>query len=371
MPEQKILLCVTGLTPQVITETLYALAVKPDDPAQAWIPQQVHVITTAEGADRVRLTLLHPDSGQFHALLREYDLPPIHFDEKNIHILQNARGEPMQDIRSLQDNHIAADYITRKLRQFTANDDVALHVSLAGGRKTMGFYVGYALSLFGRAQDRLSHVLVNAPFESHPQFFYPTRASRVIYMQGAAAKPIDTKTARVTLADIPFVRMQQGVHERLDATDISFSEAVQAVQGGLSKMQLQLNPARRQLHIEERAVKLSANEYAFYWWLAQDCQRAGQGYHWSDDDCAAAFLHYLADVTGKDSGHYERSEKALRLGMTKEYFEAKKAKINRKLKQQLGTRSAQPCLIAPLSNKPGSRYKRFGLALSARQIEIL
>jgi CRISPR-associated protein (TIGR02584 family) len=30
---------------------------------------------------------------------------------------------------------------------------------MPGERKTMGFYVGYALSLFGRAQDRLSHVI--------------------------------------------------------------------------------------------------------------------------------------------------------------------------------------------------------------------
>lgn len=37
----------------------------------------------------------------------------------------------------------------------------------------MGFFVGYALSLFGRAQDRLSHVLVSDPFESLTDFYYP------------------------------------------------------------------------------------------------------------------------------------------------------------------------------------------------------
>ena len=45
----------------------------------------------------------------------------------------------------------------------------------------MGFYLGYALSLYSRAQDRLSHVLVNSPFESHSEFFYPTPESRVIH----------------------------------------------------------------------------------------------------------------------------------------------------------------------------------------------
>ena len=63
--------------------------------------------------------------------------------------------------------------ITNLIRAFTADPESALHVSIAGGRKTMGFFLGYALSLYGRAQDKLSHVLVSPPFESSP-----ARASR-------------------------------------------------------------------------------------------------------------------------------------------------------------------------------------------------
>ena len=42
----------------------------------------------------------------------------------------------------------------------------------------MGFYLGYAFSLYARPQDRLSHVLVSSPFESHPEFFYPPATPR-------------------------------------------------------------------------------------------------------------------------------------------------------------------------------------------------
>ncbi|MBF4102237.1 hypothetical protein INT80_01850 [Gallibacterium anatis] len=45
-----------------------------------------------------------------------------------------------------------------------------MHVSIAGGRKTMGFFAGYALSLYGRAQDSLSHVLVSAEYEAIQNF---------------------------------------------------------------------------------------------------------------------------------------------------------------------------------------------------------
>jgi len=37
--------------------------------------------------------------------------------------------------------------------------NIQLHVSLAGGRKSMRFFAAYALSLWGRDIDRLTHVL--------------------------------------------------------------------------------------------------------------------------------------------------------------------------------------------------------------------
>lgn len=66
---------------------------------------------------------------------------------------------------------MAADAIVELVRRCTQDDQTALHVSIAGGRKTMGFFMGYALSLYGRPQDRLSHVLVSAPFESNHDFY--------------------------------------------------------------------------------------------------------------------------------------------------------------------------------------------------------
>ena len=83
---KKILLCVTGLSPQVITETLYALAVEPDL-AQRWIPDEVHVITTLEGAERVQLTLLDEAPGWFNKIRQDYELPDILFNNSTIHIM--------------------------------------------------------------------------------------------------------------------------------------------------------------------------------------------------------------------------------------------------------------------------------------------
>ena len=174
---RRVLLAVCGLSPQIVTETIYALAANEHAP---FIPTEVHLITTAEGARRAELSLLSDDLGWFHKLCTDYALPGISFNRHHIHVMRDAQERAMDDIRSPQDNLDAANFITAQVRQFSADPNCALHVSIAGGRKTMGFYLGYALSLYGRAQDRLSHVLVSDPFESSWDFFYPTPYSRVL-----------------------------------------------------------------------------------------------------------------------------------------------------------------------------------------------
>jgi CRISPR-associated protein (TIGR02584 family) len=150
----------------------------------AFIPTEVHLITTRSGAEKARLALLSDEPGWFHRLSHDYALPPIHFTRDTIHVLEDADGKPLEDIRSPEDNRRAADGITGIIREFTADPDCALHVSIAGGRKTMGFFLGYALSLYGRPQDKLSHVLVSEPFEASLGFYYPTPTSRVLEMPG-------------------------------------------------------------------------------------------------------------------------------------------------------------------------------------------
>ena len=187
---RRVLLAVSGLSPQILTETLYALAVATDPP---FIPTELQILTTVEGAERARLSLLSDDPGWFTRLCRDYGLKPPAFGLDQIQLITDANGQALEDIRELEDNASVADQLIARVRDLTADPDCALHVSLAGGRKTMGYYAGYALSLFGRPQDRLSHVLVAAPFEQSWNFFYPTPYSRVIETKDG--KLADTKNA--------------------------------------------------------------------------------------------------------------------------------------------------------------------------------
>ena len=138
---RRILLAVTGLSPQIVTETLYGLAHD-----EGWHPTEIHLITTTEGAERARLTLLSASPGWFHRLRRDYSLPEIQFDADNIHILRRQDGTPLEDIRDAADNSLAADAMAELVRVLTADPQAQVHASIAGGRKTMGFYLGYAMS---------------------------------------------------------------------------------------------------------------------------------------------------------------------------------------------------------------------------------
>jgi CRISPR-associated protein (TIGR02584 family) len=362
---RKVLLAVCGLSPQVLTETVYALAVKREPP---FVPSEVHLVTTLEGARRARLTLLGRSPGWFRRLCREYRLEGIRFDEQQIHVLEDEGGAALADIRSREDNQNAADRIAELVREFTSDERAALHVSIAGGRKTTGFYAGYALSLFGRPQDRMSHVLVSAPFESHPEFYYPTRESRIIYTPPPDSRPLDTSAAEVTLAEIPFVRLRRLLPARLLERGVKYAELVQATEETLSGPELVLDPGRRAVWAGGREVRLAAAEMAFYSWMARRRLLGREPVACPSEGAPEAehAKEFLAEYRRAEPGAAaeERTRKALRGGMEKNYFLERKSRVNRALEEALGP-AAWRYKVQGFGRRP---QMRFGLALEAAQI---
>ena len=367
---RRLLLAVTGLSPQIVTETLYALAVEQKPP---FVPTEVRIITTEEGAERAKLSLLHPESGWFHRLQADYGdygLSPIAFGPEHIHVLKDAAGRPLGDIRSPEDNERAADTITDVVRDLTRDDDCALHVSIAGGRKTMGFYLGYALSLYGREQDRLSHVLVNAPYESHRDFFYPTPGSVLIHTREPDSRPYDTKDAKVTLANIPFVRLREGLDPDLMEGTATFSAVVADAQRSLPPLALKLDPASCMVTAGGESFRMKASLFAWYWLLADRARLGKSGVHFSDEGVEQKFLDYYKQVVNPASGRYEKTKEAYTRGVSAENINPAKTHIKKELERRLGRKRAKPYLITTQEGIPGTRYRRSGLTLPPEAIRI-
>ena len=362
---RRILLAVSGLSPQIVTETIYALAADEHAP---FVPTEVHLITTAEGARRAELSLLSDDLGWFHKLCSDYHLPGITFNRSHIHVIRDAHGLPMTDIRSPADNQAAADFITAQVRAITADDGCALHASIAGGRKTMGFYLGYALSLFGRTQDRLSHVLVSDPFESSYDFFYPTPYSRVLQINGGQL--VDTALAEVTLAQIPFVSLRHGLPTALLAGTASFNDTVQAARAALAPAQLTIDLASRRILAGVKEMTLPPAELALLAVFARQTL-SGQGALGAppkgapDMAWAKRYLREYRLITG-NLADIEATERALRHGMDGEYFSTRKSKLERRLKAALG-----PAFDAYRIHNGATRPHRYGLTLRPDAIRFV
>ncbi len=335
---RRILLAVTGLTPQVVTETIYALACEADTP---WVPTDVHLITTATGAENARLNLLGP-KGQFYQLCADYDLPQIDFPPENIHVLKDAGGQALEDIRTQADNTLAADFIVDMVRALTADAAAELHVSIAGGRKTMGYYLGYALSLYGRPQDRLSHVLVSDPYETNRDFYYPTPYEKAIHIRrGDKEITVDARKAEVSLASIPFVRLRDELPPLLLRDEVKLSQVVERANRALQPPLLVLDTDTQQVWADDQLISITQTQFLVLLWLASRARR-GEAY----TDCSSIamseeFLRLAKEVNGYLGKDVERIEASLARcagdgGLLADYFRPHRSRITDTFENALG-----------------------------------
>ncbi|MGQ0794190.1 MAG: CRISPR-associated ring nuclease Csm6 [Deltaproteobacteria bacterium] len=355
--KREILIAVAGLTPQVVTETLYYLT-QIKKPRSAI--SEIYVITTLDGKREILSKLLDEESGKFSQLCRDYgiDSSSIKFDESSIVLLRDSKGTPLADIRSARDNETAADRITEFIRELAGDEDTILHCSIAGGRKTMSVYLAYAMMLFGRRQDTLSHVLVDEEAERDRAFFYPPKSAK----------------AAVHLAEIPYVRLRDKLARLFDDSDnLSFGKMVAAAQREIDSMPrldaLCVDFKGRCLVIGAREVRLEPKHLALY---AHYCERRrtlpedaafeplkGKG---SVGGCADEIKnHILSMLPNTDVQKYSFAADNIRQDISK---------INNSIDAALGDSAlAIHYKIAPLHFKRAYGATRYGIHLDPSRIK--
>jgi len=271
--KKNILLCVAGTTPQIITETLYALTIQ-----QSEIINEIRVITTLDGYDKIMTgaikgcgsveeSLLDKNNGRFFAFLRDYpQVGDIEFDETGITLLRTQDGRALEDIRTERENQLAGDQICESVSEICKDENVRLFASAAGGRKTMGIYLTAAMQLFARADDSLSHVLVNSNFETNRNFYYPP--PQPMTLRTATGLEISSADAQISLAPIPFIRLRGIGVEAFDEKAKTYKQAVNKAQSDLklaeSAYELRLILKRNLLRLADRTVRLSLREFFVY-----------------------------------------------------------------------------------------------------------
>ncbi|MBP8117248.1 MAG: TIGR02584 family CRISPR-associated protein [Nitrospira sp.] len=352
---RRVLLSVSGLTPQVITETLYALAMR----SPPFVPTEVHVITTELGRQRFVAHI-----NQFRQFFQEYELPVPRCDAGDVHVIAGADGRST-DVRTPRDNEHVANLVMRTVLELTSDPQCAVHASIAGGRKTMGFYLGYLMSMFGRDQDRISHVLMHEDFENLADFFYPPRKPHAFTTPDG--RQVTSGPDSVLLSEIPFVRHRGGFRDKdLRREGMSFRQAVELAQRSVQRAELVVDVAARKVLAGGVDVPMQDNPRAFLVWLA-DCRKQGvEGVHYLDSP--QAFLGWYERVLNDEgSVTLEDTKYALRGGFSKEDIRNRTTSVNMAFRQALGSVRAKDYEIVLI--KRGTA--RYSLTLPASAITIL
>lgn len=291
--KRNILLCVAGGTPAIITETLWALMQKGE------AVDEIRVITTREGREKLLTgklngrgapdeSLLDAEHGKFYKFQKDYPeyAGNIRFDKNvSLYILtQKQTGVPnprdiediwLDDILTDADNAKIANQICEIVREMSADENVRIHASIAGGRKTMSLYLMTAMQLFGREDDVMSHVLVSKEIEfGAPKFFYKTpQPEPILDFKGEAKKKNDetiltTDDVEIYLAEIPFIKLRGLGGDLFHKPITNFGDFVRNTQRDLNYLEnanrLVLDFDTQSIKVFNRQVTLSLKEFFVY-----------------------------------------------------------------------------------------------------------
>ena len=345
-----------GTSPQVLTETLYALHTQGKP-----FPNEIYLITSENAKDKVVRCLL--EKQQLNNLKEYYKLPEFKFDESHIFVMQDVDGKNVFSGREEVDQQSIADSIIRLVTRFTSDPECRIHASIAGGRKSMAFYMGCAMSMYGREQDTLSHVFVSEQFEFSEHFYFPTLHDNFIAKNNEV---LNTKDAEVVLAEIPFVRMRNMIDGNLleEIAGNSFSQTVAKLNAYKKHgVKLQLNCKAKTMAINGVEIKLPPKEFAFYLWLSIQTNRTilADLNFYEDKSFSASFLKVYAQLASdsrifssfgveqeqvEELSEIELTYLSELISMPKELVQQARAKINAQIKAKLDAEGAKAIQIA-------------------------
>jgi CRISPR-associated protein (TIGR02584 family) len=273
MTAERMLVCLAGLSPQVVTETVWALGVARQP---RWTPQRLIIVTTTEGAERITATLLDPQTGALQALAEEYPEAGLGglAEVCEVRLLGDPPDGALMDLADPDSVRTAADGVLELIRDLTAEPNRELQLSIAGGRKSLGALAALALSVFGRAQDAMSHVLVNEPFVGHPAFFFPPREPR--FLLGTDGRVHSTGEALVSLVEIPFPRLR-AVLPPSAFRAVDFHSAMDAAQRGIEAPILTVDLDHGVVRWGDKPLRLPPAPLALLAALAIDALAHGTG----------------------------------------------------------------------------------------------
>ena len=253
---KNILVAVSGLTPQVISETLYCLSVQKKIKID-----EIYVITTTEGKKNTEEYYFmnrktnkkegpYSLKEEIEKMCGQHKINVPVFSTKGNVIVASEENIKMHDVRTDKDNILFPNVITKILKKLTSDDRSILYCSLSGGRKTMSAYMGFALSIYAREGDKLFHVLASDDFEKTGRFY-----------------PEKKNNKDLILSEVPFIKLRPVLNDKVDYKNKSYTEIIEQSQKELERLNekgITIDIKKRTLNYKGNAVKFEPAHLALY-----------------------------------------------------------------------------------------------------------
>ncbi len=197
--EKVVLITVVGMSPAVVTETIWGLHIEHPD----LVPDEVKVCTTRTGWEKLESMLLKQKEKMSVWKMLEHKL------RKKIklskYIFEDDQGCELIDIVTSTDQNLVADQLLRVIRSYK-NPELEicrLVASIAGGRKSMSALMYAAMCLGASSDDIITHVLADEKVTSCTEFFFPEQEKQQLINR--TGEDFTAAQVKIDLAEIPFV----------------------------------------------------------------------------------------------------------------------------------------------------------------------
>lgn len=379
---KEIFIFVAGTTPQIITETICALSQK----RHPIYPDEIFIVTTLTGKRFIEKSLIN--DGILSKMVFELALPQIPLTKDSFIVPVDAQNIEIDDIRSEEENELMGNAITSLVRNKSQEPSSRLHCSIAGGRKTMSFYLGSALQLFGRQQDRLYHVLVTPEFESNPSFFFKPKKNRVIEGKGMNGAPmkLNTKDAVIELAELPFIRLSGKISFQGEDFRELVHEGQRTIDTAMIQPELIINLSERYIQIGKTIIEMLPIQLMFYTAFLRrklfNCVHPDRDYCRHCTDCFMTIKNdlmskrFIEQIAEDHRAIYKNSPmrtddflEKWKNGITGEVIRQNISKIKKAINEQLEDDTLKPLYtVSCVKQYPGSKY---GIRIERGKIKII
>lgn len=186
---RRILVCLPGERPHLVTRALYGLAAR----NRSWIPDEIVVITTTRGAHELRARLVRQP--RFRELCQRIGVSSPEGIDLTIDAIDGGGGGGAlvpHGTRAARCQETSSHILSR-VQAITDEPNTELYVCLGEDSSAFsGFVLGQVMLMLGRPQDKLIEVGLNGP-PRHTDFFYPL----------CAAEP------QIEIRDLSYMRMER------------------------------------------------------------------------------------------------------------------------------------------------------------------